>query len=393
MKLLWVKTDFLHPTNRGGQIRTLETLKRLHRKHEVHYIAFAEPGSDEGPQRAAEYSSRHYQVRHQAPEKSMLSAAFVGQLLGGLVSPLPVAVSRWQSASMRAEIEKLIDREKFDSIVCDFLFPAPNIPDLSRAVLFQHNVEAQIWRRRAEHPGNLLKKGYFQLQARRMEVYEREICRQVKRVIAVSHQDAEIMRHAYGVSDVTAVPTGVDIDYFRPPAESKPQAELVFIGSMDWMPNSEGMLWFAHEIFPLIQSRRPSTTLAIVGRKPGPEIQALASEKIAVTGTVPDVRPWLWGGLVSIVPLRVGGGTRLKIYESMAARTPVVSTTIGAEGLDISYGQDIAIADSPDAFASRCVELLDSRTAREKMAGSAWELVAGKYSWESVSAQFEGLLR
>jgi glycosyltransferase involved in cell wall biosynthesis len=393
MKILWVKTDFLHPTNRGGQIRTLETIKRLHRRHEVHYIAFEDPSLPEGPQRAREYCGKFFTVPHEVPEKKLTSPVFVSQLIAGALSPLPVAVIRWRSQAMRREIERIQNQFHYDAVVCDFLFPAPNIPDLSRAILFQHNVEAQIWRRHAEHAGNLPKRAFFQLQARRMEAYEQQVCRKVKRVIAVSAADARMMEQEYGIQNVPHVDTGVDTEFFQPPkASAERKADLVFLGSMDWMPNIEGMQWFVREILPLIHATRPETTVAIVGRKPAPEICALAGDRVHVTGTVPDVRPWLWGSKLSIVPLRIGGGTRLKIYESMAAGVPVVSTTVGAEGLEIHDGGNIAIADPPDAFARRCVELLDSPEARRAMAASASRIVADKYSWDSVTTQFERLL-
>src|SRR6185437_13822916 len=135
----------------------------------------------------------------------------------------------------------------------------------------------------------------------------------------------------------------------------------VFVGSMDWMPNSEGILWFVREVLPVIRRRLPECSLTVVGRKPSEEILQLANDDphITVTGTVPDVRPYLWQSSVSIVPLRIGGGTRLKIYEAMAARSPVVSTTIGAEGLTVSDGEDIRLADTSESFARICVELLE----------------------------------
>jgi sugar transferase (PEP-CTERM/EpsH1 system associated) len=393
MKILWVKTDFLHPTNRGGQIRTLETIKRLHKRHEVHYVAFEDPAHPEGPQRAHEYSAQHFQVPHYVPEKKLTSPAFAGQLLAGLLSPLPVAVVRWRSHAMRREIEKLESKHGYDAIVCDFLFPAPNIPNLSKAILFQHNVEAQIWRRHASHASNAAKRIYFQIQARRMEAYEGSVCRRVKRIIAVSKADADLMQQQYKIKGVQAVDTGVDTDFFRPPEQPvEPKADLVFLGSMDWMPNIDGVQWFVRDILPLIHSRRPDTRVAIVGRKPSPEILALAGDRIHVTGTVPDVRPWLWGSKASIVPLRIGGGTRLKIYESMAAHVPVVSTTVGAEGLEVHDGRDIAIADTPVDFARRCTDLLDSEATRQAMSDDAAEMVRTRYSWESVTSQFEGLL-
>lgn len=400
MKILWVKTDFLHPTTRGGQIRTLETLKRLHQRHEVHYVAFDDPSEPEGPRRAPEYCSRHFTVPHEVPEKKLTSPAFVAQLAAGLISPLPVAVNRWRSQAMRREIERLDAAHRYESIICDFLFPAPNLPNLSRAVLFQHNVEAQIWRRHAAHASNFPKKLYFQLQARRMEAFEGKVCRTVKRVIAVSESDARLMQTDYKLppGHVQAVDTGVDTAYFEPPADMPSggplpaKADLVFVGSMDWMPNIDGVVWFVREVLPLIQAERPETSVAIVGRKPAPQVLALAGDRVHVTGTVDDTRPWLWGSRISIVPLRIGGGTRLKIYESMAARTPVVSTKIGAEGLQVDDGSNISIADQPADFARACCRLLASPEARRSMAERAADLVRRRYSWESVTSQFEGLI-
>lgn len=391
MKLLWAKTDFLHPTTRGGQIRTLETLRRLHQWHEVHYVAFDDPAQPEGLARAGEYSARAYPVAHRVVDKR--SPAFALQLAGGLVSRLPVAVSRYRSEAMRRKVDELSRREKFDCMVCDFLFPAPNMPRLEECVLFQHNVEAMIWKRHVEHNSGL-KKRYFQLQANRMLTYEGEVCRAVRKVIAVSEADAETMRRDYGAKRVYAAPTGVDLDYFARPAGAEKLADLVFLGSMDWMPNIDGSGWFVREVLPLVRAKRPDCTLAIVGRRPAPEISRLAENDrlIQVTGTVADVRPWLFGGTVSIVPLRIGGGTRLKIYEAMAARTAVVSTSIGAEGLDVRDGENIYLADAPREFADRILVLLENAAERERVASAAWSLVDSKYSWEVVARGMERLL-
>lgn len=201
------------------------------------------------------------------------------------------------------------------------------------------------------------------------------------------------MRRDYGAKFVSAVPTGVDLEYFasRP---AQPVADLAFVGSMDWMPNIDGMKWFVGEILPLIRKRRPSCSVAIIGRKPTREIENLASAdpRLIVTGTIPDVRPYLWGCTLSIVPLRIGGGTRLKIYESLAARTAVVSTTIGAEGLDVQNGENILIADEPSDFARQCLRLLDDLKERNRIAEAGFELVRSRYSWEAVSHEFEALL-
>jgi len=391
MRLLWVKTDFLHPTTRGGQIRTLEIVKRLHARHEVHYIAYDNPDQPEGLQRASEYCSHAYPVTLDVPPRRSLG--FVAQLAGNLASSMPLSLSRYCSAAMRDQIAQVLGTYQFDSVVCDFLAPAPNFADMSKVVLFQHNVETMIWRRHVEQAPDPLRKAYFQMQADRMFEWEKRMCRAAAAVIAVSPQDAAVMRELFGV-EAFSVATGVDSDYFRRPPDAPRAADLVFVGSMDWLPNSDGVNYFVREILPQIWRRKPDCSLAVVGRSPSPGIQALAHQepRIQVTGTVPDVRPWLWGASVSIVPLRIGGGTRLKIYEAMAAGTATVSTMIGAEGLDVSHPGNVRLADTPDAFAEQCVTLLQDSRQRETTAAAALELVSSRFSWDVVAAEFEKLL-
>ncbi|MGA9567503.1 MAG: glycosyltransferase, partial [Candidatus Korobacteraceae bacterium] len=263
----------------------------------------------------------------------------------------------------------------------------------SDVVLFQHNVETMIWQRHVEQSSDPVRKTYFKLQADRMSKWERRMCRAAARVIAVSPQDAELMRKMFGV-EASSVPTGVDLEYFRRPLDAPRAADLVFVGSMDWLPNSDGVNYFVREILPLIWRHMPDCTLAIVGRSPSSSMLALAQQdaRIKVTGTVPDVRPWLWGAIVSIVPLRIGGGTRLKIYEAMAAGTATVSTSIGAEGLDVSHPANIRLADTPEVFAEQCLSLLHDGGQRESVATQALALVTSRFSWDVVAAEFEKLL-
>jgi glycosyltransferase involved in cell wall biosynthesis len=227
-----------------------------------------------------------------------------------------------------------------------------------------------------------------------MQRYEKEVCRAVRHVVAVSALDQKIMREEYGIAHVSSVQTGVDIDHFQPPPFTEPKADLIFVGSMDWLPNVDGARFFTTQILPAILARRPDCRIAFAGRKPDPAIQQMADRfpNLTVTGTVPDIRPWLWGSTVSIVPLRIGGGTRLKIYEAMAARIPVVSTAIGAEGLPLENGQHILVEDDPNRFADACLRLLEDHDTRRRIAGAAWSLIASRFSWTAVTREFEETL-
>jgi glycosyltransferase involved in cell wall biosynthesis len=393
MKTLWVNTNFMHPTTKGGQIRTLEMLRHLHRRHQIHYVAIEKAGDSEGPARAGEYSYRAYPFRHHI--RSKRSPLFWGELAKGLLSDVPVAVERFHPPGMRGFLEGLIRKEGFDCAVVDHLAPTAYFPDLPHAVFFQHNVETVIWRRHVEHAADPLRRWYLQMQASRMFEYEKRVSLEAGHIVAVSKADADEMQRLFGITRVSEIPTGVNIAYFMPPPERpKAGADLVFVGSMDWLPNVDGVLYFVREVLPLIRRKRPDCSLAIVGRTPPPKINELAAQdkRIQVTGTVPDIRPYLWGSAVSIVPLRIGGGTRLKIYEAMAAKIPVVSTTVGAEGLTVNPPADIWLGDTPEAFASQCLDLLADAEERRRVAAAAWEMVNANFSWDHVSRCFERIM-
>ena len=392
MKILWVKTDFLHPTTRGGQIRTLEMLRELHKRHEIHYVALDDGSNAEGMDRSSEYSTRAYPVPHRAVPKR--SARFAWQLTAGLLSRFPVAGIRYRSQAMRDTILRLTAVHQFDAKVCDFLFPSINIENMGGWLLFQHNVESVIWERHAQSGRTMAHRLYFGLQARRMFEWERSVSRAAGHVVAVSKIDEEIMHERFGIHHTSSIPTGVDLEYFEKPDFATRVHDLVFVGSMDWMPNIDGARWFMDEVLPLIWAEKPECRLAIVGKNPPSSMAAAAKDpRITITGTVPDVRPYLWGSAVSIVPLRVGGGTRLKIFEAMAAGTPVVSTAIGAEGLPVQHGKTIRIADAPNAFAAECLDLLSNAGARSDLSANALRLVRANFSWEQVARFFENTLR
>jgi len=192
---------------------------------------------------------------------------------------------------------------------------------------------------------------------------------------------------------VHVVQTGVDTAYFTPIPGRERAAHLVFTGSMDWLPNEDGMLYFVREILPQIRQVEPDVTLSIVGRAPTPAVARLAElPGIEVTGRVDDVRPHVAAGEVYIVPLRIGGGTRLKIFEAMSMAKVVVSTTVGAEGLPVTPGRDIVIADDPARFAEAVVGLVRDAGARERIANEARRLVVERYDWAAVASDFEEAL-
>jgi polysaccharide biosynthesis protein PslH len=390
MKLLWLKTDLLHPIDRGGKIRTYYMLRELKKLHHVTYLALDDGTSaSNAVELAEEYCHELIRVPHRNPIK--FSSQFFAGLAKNVLSPLPYAVEKYRSLEFSRRLER--ENMKADLVVCDFLFPSVNVPErLPRpTLLFQHNVEAVIWRRHADTQTRRLARLYFREQWRRMKVFERSACRKFDAIVTVSAQDRSIMEYEYGAPLVRHIPTGVDTGYFCPSRAVEPEPyQLVFSGSMDWLPNDDAIKFFAREILPRIRASVPAVTITIVGRNPLPGVKALAREHpfIRVTGAVEDVRSYIEQASVYVIPLRIGGGTRLKVFEAMAMGKPIVSTSIGVEGLPVADGTDVLIADEPQAFAEAVLRLVRDRRLARRIGMAAASKVRAQFGWQPVAESF-----
>ena len=397
MRILWLNAGLLLPLDKGGKLRTWHLMRHLARRHSITYVCFAEPNEKkEHREGMVEVCNSLVTVARSDPAKG--STAFYVDAVRHVMNALPYAVGKYQSDEYAGRVEYLLQHGRFDVMVADFLPPVVNLPKSIPvpAVLFTHNVEAEIWRRHAENASNPLSRILLKQQWHRMLRFEREALTRFDLVLGVSDTDRETFARLYPGAlrrPVHVVQTGVDTAYFTPmPGQERPR-HLVFTGSMDWLPNEDGMLYFVRDILPRIRATEPDVTLSIVGRTPTPAVQRLAAENgIEVTGRVDDVRPHVAAAEVYIVPLRIGGGTRLKIFEAMSMAKAVVSTTIGAEGLPVTPGRDIVLADEPAAFADAVVQLIRDREKRQSIERAARDLVVQKYDWAAVSRDFEEAL-
>ena len=392
MHILWIKTELLHPVDKGGRIRTYQMLRELCREHRVTYLALDDgAGGPEARALASEYC--HELVTVPFRSRGKRTAGFYWELLCNLASPLPYAVAKYRSAALTRALERLVASHDIDVIVCDFLFPSLNVPDGLGVpvVLFQHNVEAAIWERHAQVAAHPVTRWYMREQWRRMRAFEGSECRRMDRVVAVSGEDCRTLAAAYGISRVDEVPTGVDTDYFRPTGTvTRNRNEIVFTGSMDCLPNEDAVAWFADRILPRILAEVPDARFTIVGRTPSEKVRALARahEAISVTGSVPDVRPYMERAAAFVIPIRIAGGTRLKVYEAMGMEIPIVSTTIGVEGLPVHDGTEVLIADESDQFADAVVRVLRDPELGARLARTAAERVRSEFGWREVAARF-----
>ncbi|HKS11025.1 MAG TPA: glycosyltransferase [Pyrinomonadaceae bacterium] len=395
MRILWLKTELLHPVDKGGKIRTYYMLKELKREHHVTYLTL-DDGTATADERAKATEYCHELVCIPQSRREKFTPGFYFELLLNLVSPRPYAIKKYESAAMLREITELERKNAFDLLVCDFLAPAANVPPTlnTPAVLFQHNVEAMIWKRHYEVQTNPIKKAYLYGQWQKMRRFEKEMCGRFDCVIAVSADDRDQMKSEYGAQSVFDVPTGVDTEFFRPSGAIEASKHgIVFTGSMDWLPNEDGIRYFMREIMPLIRKKLPDATLTVVGRNPPSSLVDLSKEdrSLVITGRVEDVRPYIEGASAYIVPLRIGGGTRLKIFEAMAMEKPVVSTTIGAEGLPLTNGVELLLADEPETFSDAVVKVLSDPAYAHELGQRAAATVRQKHGWQQVTQDFIGI--
>jgi sugar transferase (PEP-CTERM/EpsH1 system associated) len=391
VRILWVKTELLHPVDKGGKIRTYHMLKELKRDHHITYLTLDDGSADSNARElATEYCHELVCVPHKQREK--FSVGFYSELAANLWSRLPYAIKKYESPAMKREISACERVGGFDVMVCDFLAPAVNVPnDVScPTVLFQHNVEAMIWKRHYQFQKNPVKRIYLYGQWRKMLAFERRACERFDCVVAVSPADRDVMEQ-YGANNVHDIPTGVDTDFFRPSKyNGRQRNNMVFTGSMDWLPNEDAISYFIDEIFPRIRQSIPGVTLTVVGRNPYPALLARSKREpsIIVTGRVEDVRPYIDSATAYIVPLRIGGGTRLKIYEAMAMEKPIISTTVGAEGLPVHDGRELLLADTPEEFAAAVVRTLSDDRFAAELGNQAARLVRERFGWNQVAKSF-----
>jgi polysaccharide biosynthesis protein PslH len=393
VKLLWVKAGKLLPVDTGGKIRSFNLLRELARRIDVTLLSYYSGARD------AEYESGlaaafpgAVAMHTGVPDGSSASRAI--DYARRLLSPAPYAVTKHTAAPVRRLIAEWDAARRFDVLLCDFLAPSLNFPRrcLTPTVLFQHNVESILWRRQADTERRRLQRGIFQLEAWKMDRYERATVGRFDHVIAVSDADRDAMARMIPGRGITVVPTGVDTKAFRPTVRNaSPDPVVLFLGSMDWEPNIDGVQYFIESMWPAIRAAVPGVRFQVVGRNPAPSIRRLASADVEIVGTVPSVIEYLHRAAAVVVPLRVGGGTRLKIYEAMGAGKAVISTTIGAEGLDYDNGRNILIADMPDSFARQVIEVLRDAARRRSLEDAALAL-ASQYDWSSIAQTFEATL-
>lgn len=399
MRILWVKTGPLLPLDTGGKRRTHAMLTEISKDHEVVYLSLLPKGSSLHPQEEADpYATRKIWIQSSLPTRQS-PLFWLDLTLSAIASSRPYALHKYACRDLRDKLRELAQSGSFDLVICDFLAPALNFLSVRfqcPTILFQHNIEAQIWQRLAASQKSPLKRACLNQQYHRMRHWEQRLSGHFDGVITVSPEDAQLARNNYGLTNVLGhVPTGVDVNDFKP-ALHAPAARpftMGFLGSMDWLPNIDAAFYFIEEILPGVRRNLPGCRFKIIGRNPPHKLRELSATDsgIEVTGTVEDVQPHVHDCDVIVIPLKAGGGTRIKIYEAMAMGVPVVSTTIGAEGLAVTPGTDMLMADSTADFTSALLRLAADPELRRRLAIKARKQVETHHSWLAATTSFMDL--
>lgn len=386
-RLLFVSPRFLFPLDQGGKIRTTGILRAM--KGAAFEIVLASPAPDgwRAHQTALEGVCDRF-VPWPEPRAGRL-----GRILA-LAGPLPVSAASDRSPAGHAAVAAELARAP-DLVVADFPHAGVLLPprlDLP-SVMFTHNVEVEIYERHAavaRGPWRLI----WRREAAKMAAFERTVLRRFDTVIAVSGRDARALAARFGLGRVETIDTGVDLDFYAYHAPPPQAATVVFSGAMDSRSNIDGIAFLMDEVWPRVAQARPDAAMRVVGRNPPAALVDKAKRlglPWAFTGFVDDIRPEVLAGDVSVIPLRVGSGTRLKAFEAMALGRPVVSTALGMEGLDVEGGRHFLAADTAGAFADAIVRLLNDAALRTRLAAAARAELEARFSWARIGRQFEAI--
>lgn len=381
MNILLLCPKLPYPPTDGGRIAIYEPLRRLaERGHEITLLSLCRTKPSEEILSPLRRYCAIKAVEHDTRNR-LLPAAL------NLFSHIPYTISKYISPSLALTMRKHLEKESCDIVQLENLHMA-HYHSISRnefhipTILRQHNVESLLAERYAKSQKGLLKV-YTCIHAAKLKQYELDMCSHMDLCVTITQEDAdELMRLNRHIRTVV-VPAGIDADYYSPDSRLEEDHTIVSVGSMDWPPNVDALVWFCREIFPKIQKNIPKVLLYIVGKSVDKSISNLEiADTVFVTGFVDDVRPFYAKGTVFIVPLRSGGGMRLKILEAMAMGKAIVSTTIGAEGIRVTHGQDILLADDPASFADSVCLLLKDPDLRKQLGHNARKLVVSRYTWE-----------
>jgi len=385
-----------YPPTAGNRIRTLNLMTRLARRHKLTYVCRASSDAEE-TRSAVEHLRSHdiAMIVADVPPPAKQGVGFYFRLAANLLASEPYAIASHNSPAIWAAARRLATEGQVDLWQAEWLpyaAAACTIPG-ARVVMMAHNVESLIWQRYTETEPHPLKRWYLRRQWHKFERYERQVFQRVQRLVTVSPEDAALARSRFGVENVEVVDNGIDGAFFTAVQPQRDPRRVLFLGSLEWRPNLDAVRLLLDTIFPAVLGQLPQARLCIVGRKPPEWLRQRAAEVpwVELHADVPDVRPYLATSSVMTVPLRIGGGSRLKILESLASGLPVVSTRVGAEGLALVHDRDLVLVDQAETMAEALVQALKQPERMAALACAGQRLVLEKYDWDVLADRLDAI--
>jgi sugar transferase (PEP-CTERM/EpsH1 system associated) len=390
LNILVVSPQLPYPPSWGFGIRVYHLLRYLSARHRVTLLSYA--WGHQGEQVKALRAFCHAVEAVDAPP-AFFNARRRAQL-GSVMSRAPYSARSIQAGGLQRALDGLLSAESFDLIQVESA-PAACLDYHGHpaVVLDEHNVEYELLSRMARTDRSLPRRLFNGLEYLKMRRLEQQAWGSVRACVCTSEADAAIMRRYGARGEVAVVPNGVDLEFFKPGEGSPEPDSLVFTGTFNYRPNVDAATFFVREVLPMIVRARPETVFTIVGASAPAEVIRLSGPHVRVTGWVADVRPYLARAAVVVVPLRMGGGTRLKVLEALAMAKPVVSTTIGSEGLAAIDGEHLLTADRPAAMAEKVVALLEDGSKAFLLGEHGRQLMQRQYGWDAIGESLEGLYR
>lgn len=388
LKVLVTDEEIPYPLNSGKRIRTWNLLRHLAHRHEITFLCY---GVADNPAKT-EMENLGIRVLLVSPLSASHSARFYMGAMNNLISIWPYSVARHHTHRFTQRLEQLLDSEPYDLVHFEWTPYASYIDAVGKlpTLIMAHNIETTVWQRRAQYATSLPERLYMRLQARKMEYFERRCFPKVRKVAVVTRDEQETASQ-WGARSTSLVDNGVDTAYMQPVLHQSEGSNLLFLGSLDWQPNRDALQYLLREIFPEIRSAHPTVELHVVGRQSGSKLreQIECLQGVEWIGEVPDIRPHFANASVVLVPLRIGGGSRIKILEAMAMGKAVVSTQVGAEGLQVENGIHCLIANSAAEFSRHVGHLLSNPEFAAQLGANGRKLVQQQYDWSGLAAKLE----
>jgi sugar transferase (PEP-CTERM/EpsH1 system associated) len=381
------------PLDTGAKLRNYHLARVLAQRADVSLLAF-----DDHLPLSVESISAFEKMYQQVEAIPRDSAYTLAKVVRGLLGKTPLPVLNYTTSPMKRALAHLLSWQDFDIIQFESIHLMSYLTIVREASVREarkrpvvvcdwHNVESELMQRYSQREPGRLRRAYASRTARLMSEFEKRALRDFDAHIAVSQRDADRLRTINPDARIFVIENGVDTDFYSGPSANDESLarRIVFVGSMDYHANIDAAVNFAREVWPQLRERRPELIFTIVGKDPAPEVRELAQiPGVEVTGTVDDVRPFYRDASAAVVPLKVGGGSRLKILEAMAAGVPVISTTLGAEGLEVLHDENILIADTNEQLVQAITSVVENKTRRDQLSAAGRELVSRRYDWSSL---------